>query len=91
MSGVSFRLFNFSLSLLALNNCWSGGVGVEPPFAIGKIAVLPLNYHRLYYFAMCLSAIVTFSPLYIPAPISSIFENGITGTVRFPRAFGSRK
>ena len=31
-------------------------------------------------FLLCLSACVTFSPLYIPAPSSSIFENGIIGT-----------
>ena len=39
----------------------------------------------------CLAACVTFSPLYIPAPISSIWENGISGTVNRFRHFGSMK
>ena len=32
-----------------------------------------------------------FSPLYIPAPISSILENGISGTVSHLRHSGSMK
>ena len=39
----------------------------------------------------CLAACVTFSPLYIPAPISSILENGISGTVNRLRHSGSMK
>ena len=39
----------------------------------------------------CLAACVTFSPLYIPAPISSIWENGISDTVSRFRHSGSIK
>ena len=39
----------------------------------------------------CLAVCVTFSPLYIPAPISSIWENGIYGTVNRFRHFVSMK
>ena len=39
----------------------------------------------------CLAACVTFLPLYIPAPNSSILENGISGTVNRALYFGSMK
>ena len=56
-----------------------------------------LNYQRIEpevhsnVFMMWRSAWVTFSPLYIPAPSSSILENGISGTVSFARQARSMK
>ena len=41
--------------------------------------------------SISVSALFLFSPLYIPAPISSIFENGMIGTVSLSRAVGSMK
>ncbi len=57
---------------------WSVMVGIAPP---------PTNWSLVVAFV---SRLID-SPLYIPAPISSIFENGKIGTVRRSLAFGFRK
>lgn len=62
-----------------LSHCfWRVLVGIAPPSPAWKADALFSCSTPIF---SRLSIILTFLPLYIPAPSSSIFENGIVGTV----------
>ncbi len=63
---------------------WSAEVGIAPPSPRWTRGDLLVIYRRIsnYRTHVLLSAIFICSPLYIPAPISSILSNGMTGTVK---------